>query len=103
MLALRGVDPSACDDLIQEVAVRALAVELPFDSADDLYAWAAPVARNLHIDLIRATGRTTAGDSLVGLPAAIDVEHEVERRMVLQSALQALASLGEADRAARHG
>ncbi len=100
LLLLRGLDKSQSEDVVQEVAYRALSHAVPFDTPEDLYAWSAAVARRLHVDLVRAQGRTTGGDGLSLLAATTDVEHEVERRIVLERTLAALATLGEADQAA---
>ena len=100
MLASRGVDPSLNDDIVQEVAVRALDKRVPFTDPADLYRWAATTARHLHIDHLRSDGRTTYDDVLVGVPDTTDVAHAAERRVALGHVLRAMAGLRPGERAA---
>ena len=100
MLASRGVDSSLNDDIVQEVAVRALDKRVPFTDPADLYRWAATTARHLHIDHLRSDGRTTYDDVLVGVPDTVDVAHAAERRVALGHVLRAMAGLRPGERAA---
>ena len=100
MLASRGVDPALNDDIVQEVAVRALDKQVPFTDPADLYRWAATTARHLHIDHLRCDGRTTHDDALVTVADATDVAHTVERRVALGHVLRAMAGLRPGERAA---
>ncbi|HVF05688.1 MAG TPA: sigma factor, partial [Frankiaceae bacterium] len=100
MLASRGVDPALNDDIVQEVAVRALDKRVPFTDPNDLYRWAATTARHLHIDHLRCDGRTTYDDVLLAVPDGTDVAHTAERRVALGHVLRAMAGLRPGERAA---
>jgi DNA-directed RNA polymerase specialized sigma24 family protein len=100
MLGSRGVDPALRDDIVQEVAVRALDKQVPFADPDDLYKWAATAARNLHVDHLRAGGRTTCDDVLSGVADQTDVAYAVERRMALAHVWRALAAMRPGEREA---
>jgi DNA-directed RNA polymerase specialized sigma24 family protein len=98
LLACRGVDPVLAQDIVQDVAVRALDKRVPFTDPDDLYRWAAVAARNLHVDHLRTGGRTTEVDTLVGVPDDTDVAHAVERRVALHLVFRALAVMRPGER-----
>jgi hypothetical protein len=91
MLASRGVDPVLREDIVQEVALRALDKQVPFTDPADLYRWAATTARNLHVDILRTGGRTTGDDALVAVADPSDVAHTAERRVALGQVWRALA------------
>lgn len=103
LLYRRGLDSASSDDVVQEVALRALAGRVTYTSAKDLLRWAGPVACNLHVDLLRQRARLYEGD--VGdvddeHPATHDVAGEVADRMELQRAFRGIARLRPADREA---
>lgn len=101
LLEKRGLTKPQAEDVCQDVAVRALASGVEFESADDLYRWAGQVARNLHIDLLRSTSRIACDDTvLVEMQADTDVEHEVERRIALAKVLKHWLTLRPLDQAA---
>jgi DNA-directed RNA polymerase specialized sigma24 family protein len=98
LLACRGVDPVLAQDIVQDVAVRALDKRVPFTDPDDLYRWAAVAARNLHIDHLRTGGRTTEVETLVGVPDDTDVAYAVERRLALGHVWRAIAVMRPGER-----
>ncbi|HWL38558.1 MAG TPA: sigma-70 family RNA polymerase sigma factor [Frankiaceae bacterium] len=98
MLASRGVDPSLNDDIVQEVAVRALDKRVPFTDPDDLYRWAATTARNLHVDHVRGACRITCDEELVLVADATDVAHTAERRVALGHVFRAMAVMRPGER-----
>jgi hypothetical protein len=101
VLELRGLDRSSAEDLVQEVGVRAISAGVTFEGLDDFLWWATPVVRNLHIDLIRASKWSVAAAEVPEREApAARVDHVVERRLALQSVLQHLSAMPEADREA---
>jgi hypothetical protein len=100
MLMSRGVDPALRDDIVQEVALRALAKQVPFTDPADLYRWAAVTARNLHVDHLRTGGRTTDDDALAAMPDHTDVAHAAERRIALRTVIRELAVMRPGDREA---
>lgn len=101
LLEKRGLTKPQAEDVCQDVAVRALASDVEFENAEDLYRWAGQVARNLHIDLLRSVSRIACDDSvLVDMQADTDVEHEVERRIALSKVLKHWLTLRPLDQAA---
>ena len=100
MLTSRGADPALRDDIVQEVAVRALDKQVPFTDPADLYRWAAVTARNLHIDHLRSGGRMVGDDELVAMPDGTDVAHAAERRVALGHVWRALAVMRPGEREA---
>jgi hypothetical protein len=100
MLASRGVDPVQREDIVQEVALRALDKQVPFTDPADLYRWAATTARNIHVDILRTGGRTTGDDALVAVADPSDVAHTVERRVALGQVWRALALMRPNEQAA---
>lgn len=100
LLARRGVDPVLAQDIVQDVAVRALDKRVPFTDPDDLYRWAAVAARNIHIDHLRTGGRTTEVEALVGMPDDTDIPYAVERRVALGLVWRALAVMRPGEREA---
>lgn len=99
LLTSRGAARDVADDVVQEVAARALAHGIVFIDAGDLMRWAVPVALNLLVDHARAAGRVTVGiddyDAAEG-----DVADLVAHRDRLRQVLGAVARLSDADRAA---
>ncbi len=100
LLYRRGLDHASAEDVVQEVAVRALAGRVTFTSAKDLLRWAGPVACNLHVDLLRQRARLLDTEPDPERPAPQDVAVEVADRLELQRALRGIAALRPADRAA---
>jgi DNA-directed RNA polymerase specialized sigma24 family protein len=100
LLASRGVDPSLREDIVQEVAVRALDKQVPFADPGDLYRWAATAARNLHVDHLRSGSRTVCDDALATVADRVDVAHAAERRVALDVVWRALAGMRPGERAA---
>lgn len=81
------------------MAARALANDVPFDSADDLARWAFTVARNLARDDVRSQ-RRLVGSSVEDRPAPDEVSALVEKRMVLEAVTQAFDQLTDSERRA---
>jgi DNA-directed RNA polymerase specialized sigma24 family protein len=100
MLRARGVSEQAIPDLVQEVGARLLSREVHFSCSDDLYPYAAQVARNLHVDAVRRFRACEADDKLSGLPGSDNVEHEVVQRAALEEALRCFRTMNERDQAA---
>ena len=99
LLTSRGATRDLADDVVQEVAARALARGVVFEDAADLMRWAVPVALNLLVDSARAAGRVTVG--IDGWDSAVsDVADVVAHRDRLHRVLGAVAHLSAADRAA---
>src|SRR2546423_6652718 len=63
VLRARGVQTADVDDVIQEVALRALRPPRSFESEDHLVAWCCRVGINLHIDSTRRQARLS-GEAL---------------------------------------
>jgi hypothetical protein len=82
------------------VALRALAHHVTYASATDLLRWAAPVACNLHVDLVRHRARVLDDPAATERPATVDVAREVAHRIELQRAFRGIAKLRPADREA---
>jgi hypothetical protein len=98
-LHARGTDASAAEDIVQEVALRVVALDVPYESADDLMRWAATAARNLAIDQWRADSRYGAVP-LEEAASAVDVDETVEHRLRLEAVGQSWMQLSERDREA---
>ena len=98
-LASRGANRQAVEDITQEVGLRALAKQVPFEDAADLCRWAVTVARNLHVDLTRRPGELTDASEL-DMASTEDVAHRVECRIRLNKVLVALRQLSAHDRTA---
>ncbi|HVF03754.1 MAG TPA: sigma-70 family RNA polymerase sigma factor [Frankiaceae bacterium] len=99
LLYRRGLDQASAEDVVQEVALRALSGGVTFTSAKDLLRWAAPVACNLHVDLLRQRA-WLEHEVDADRPCSSDVARQVADRLELQRALRGLAALRPADRAA---
>lgn len=100
LLFRRGLDQASAEDVVQEVALRALAGQVTYTSAKDLLRWAGPVACNLHVDLLRQRARLADSGVDTEHPATNDVAGEVADRMELQRAFRGIAALRPADREA---
>jgi hypothetical protein len=101
------VDRHSCEDVVQEVAVRALARRVSFDSADDLIGWALTVGHNLWTDEGRRWARRGGGfaplpdpddNVLVGVAAGDDPALLIEDRLIADTVLAALRSMSAVDR-----
>ncbi len=98
VLHARRAPADSVDDLVQEVAARALATVESFANPEHLFRWSATVARNLHTDLIREARRYADGSALPDLPSNGDIESEVINRLRLSDVLQAIGALPTLDR-----
>jgi DNA-directed RNA polymerase specialized sigma24 family protein len=103
VMAARRVPEADRDDLLQEVAARALASGVAFESADDLGPWAATVLRRLHVDLHRRSNRIGFAMSDGDVPgddvdAAAEVAVTVEARMDLDAVAKVMATWSPATR-----
>ena len=88
VLAARRVAPSDHDDLVQEVAARAIAAQVAFHCAADLVPWATTVLRRLHgrqlrnhehVELVAArTNDRRAPDVAVEVTARLDLARVAE-------------------------
>lgn len=96
LLAARG-EVSRVDDIVQEVAVRALEHGVAFTDAADLYPWAATVARNLHISGLRDQARVIPTDTIPAQPCTEDVVETVHWRDVWTRALTHIAQMPAQD------
>lgn len=100
MLRARRVEAWIADDIIQEVALRVLQAQPAYSNGDDLYPWAATVARNLHVSHIRANRKFRVLESAADVATRGDLETQVEWRLALASVLQRIEALPEPDRRA---
>src|SRR5688500_15645844 len=98
-LRARCVPEHQIDDVVQEVAIRALSSEVAFESAQDLYPWARVVALRLVVDHHRREARLVHDqpdrEALEVGPALV-----VESRLRLAAATRRLDQLSPDDRAA---
>ena len=97
-----GASRADAEDMAAEAIERALAKGVTFETPDHLYAWTLHVARNIHVDQRRASGRGPVLHALDDLDVAVtaDTATVVEHRLRLERALQVLATFSPADRAA---
>lgn len=102
VLAARGVAPSDREDLLQEVAARALASGVEFASAERFAAWAATVARNLHVQSFRRTEALKARMPLLAR-RPLDAEAELEARLDVAVAAAFVTALSPGERQALLG
>jgi hypothetical protein len=96
-LHARGTDASMAEDIVQDVALRVVALDVPYESADDLMRWAATAARNLAIDQWRADSRYRAVP-LEEAASAVDVDETVEHRLRLEAVGHSWMQLSQRDR-----
>lgn len=99
-LRAAGVAAADLDDLVQEVALRVLAHDVPFTSAEDLLRWCRLVGRRLAVDAHRRTIRSTLVDQVPDVAGTIDVEAAALARVRADRVLTALHHLDPNDRAA---
>ena len=97
LLRRRGVGPDQIDDLIQEVATRALERAVTSTSVDDLYRWCSVVCRNLSIDAHRTHRPSEVLDP--EQPDQEDVAETASRRSMLRAAADEIEALDANDRA----
>jgi DNA-directed RNA polymerase specialized sigma24 family protein len=96
-----GVPPDDIDDIVQDVATRALHQGVRFTSADDLLPWAITVARRRAIDSWRRErGAIAVLGEAEGLAADDDVARQVEGRLQLAAVRTAWTSLTPEDQQA---
>lgn len=97
MLRRLGLDPATAQDVAQETAARAIAREVPYTDADDLFRWASVVARRIAIDLRRRHSRIDLAP-VPDAPAASSTAAQVEHRLDLEAVRSAFSKLSDADR-----
>lgn len=99
-LRSRGLSVAAAEDVVQEVAVRAMRCGVDYDSAGDLIAWCIVVARNLHIDEVRRSRGCLSLEELKldQAPGLVDVVVSAEQRMALQVLVAELSTWRTEDR-----
>jgi hypothetical protein len=85
------------DDVVQEVAIRALRAPTRFASEDHFARWCCRVAINLHIDTTRHQ-RLLSSQPPPEVASFHDTATAVERRMALQAVAAGLASLSSEER-----
>ncbi len=99
LLRRRGVDRETSEDIVQEVATRALVHGVRFDDAADLSRWAATVARNLAVDHARAQRRFIE-EPPEERPATVELASLVEHRIALAAVREELGRFAAHERAA---
>jgi DNA-directed RNA polymerase specialized sigma24 family protein len=99
VLCGRQVPPADAEDIVQEVAVRALAHPQDFATREDLARWCWRVTWRLRIDAVRKT-RRVATTECPDVPATEDTVRLVEGRLALEAALAGVTSLSPRDRSA---
>ena len=92
VLGARGVQAADVDDIVQEVALRALRHEGSFDSDEHFLRWCCRVAINLHIDGTRSQRRLTAG-LREDEPSREDTARTAERRLDLATLAEGISEL----------
>ena len=98
-LRSRGVDHAEAEEIVQEVAVRALRSAVTFTDADDLVPWGCTVAWRVHLDRRRsAQVRPTETVLLIDLPSGGSVEATVAARLQLQEVGRAISTLPNRDK-----
>lgn len=99
VLCARQVPRCDAEDIVQEVAARALSRAGGFDSAEGLAKWGWRVAWNLRIDAVRRERRIDAGEARE-VASPDDTARLVEGRLAVASVLSALTELAPSDRVA---
>jgi DNA-directed RNA polymerase specialized sigma24 family protein len=97
-----GCSGDLAEDLVQEVAVRALRAGVRFVDTEDLLRWCNVVGRNLYVDHVRATCRQPL-EALApdfDRASAHDVEAIVEHRMSWTDVMRGVGLLSRDDRVA---
>jgi DNA-directed RNA polymerase specialized sigma24 family protein len=98
-LRSRGLSESAAEDILQEIAVRALRTAVTYTCADDLVPWACTVGWRFHLGQLRKTTRECSPDR-GDRPSTVDVEEEVISRAQMTHVIRAMSTLVESDRRA---
>jgi sigma-70-like protein len=88
----RGLQATDVDDIVQEVAVRALRDRQRFVSDEHLVRWCCRVAINLHIDATRRQRRVSP-DPPPDVADACDTARTVEQRMTVERLMARIADL----------
>jgi DNA-directed RNA polymerase specialized sigma24 family protein len=96
-LVRRGVREAACEDILQEVAVRVLRSGVVFRGADDLVPWACVVVWRVHIGDYRKRQRGHEDALWVDLPSRESVEDAAVARMRFTEVARAIATLNDRD------
>lgn len=97
LLGKRGIASAEASDYVQEVASRAIANDVRFVSADDLYRWCAVVCRNLTIDAARRHRYRSVPLDLE-LPHHVDLEAAVIQSAMVRRLLDEVAALEPEER-----
>jgi RNA polymerase sigma factor (sigma-70 family) len=92
VLGARGVQAADADDIVQEVALRALRHQGSFDSDEHFLRWCCRVAINLHIDSTRSQRRLTDG-LREDEPSREDTARTAERRLDLVTLTAGISEL----------
>jgi DNA-directed RNA polymerase specialized sigma24 family protein len=95
-LRRQGVPHDAVDDLLQDVALKVLERELPFEDAEDLLRWCYVVGRNLAVD--RARRVQPSAEVAESLASPQDVHEHATHSIRWQAVLKALPQLSPTDR-----
>jgi hypothetical protein len=93
----RGVQTADIDDILQEVAIRALRDQGRFTSTEHMVRWCCRVAINLHIDVTRR-GRKVSPEPLQEAATHQNVAEAVESRLALDAVFAQMAGLSPEDR-----
>jgi DNA-directed RNA polymerase specialized sigma24 family protein len=97
-----GCSRDLAEDLVQDVALRALRTRIRFTDTEDLLRWCNVVGRNLYVDHVRSISRrpqeALADD--FDRASADDLETTVEHRLQLTSVLRGVGLLSRNDRLA---
>jgi DNA-directed RNA polymerase specialized sigma24 family protein len=97
VLRNRGLQATDVDDIVQDVAIRALRSGPRFESEDHLVAWCCRVGINLHIDSTRRQRRLSP-EAPPEAAADFDMASTVERRLALEVLAGGIAKLSEDER-----
>jgi hypothetical protein len=97
VLKARGLQAADVDDVIQEVAFRALRDPQRFTSDEHLVRWCCRVAMNLHIDAARRQRRFSPNPP-PDVPGPQDTAGTVERKMALEVLTAGIAELSPEER-----
>ena len=98
-LRARGLSPADADDVVQDVALRALASGVDYLDSDELVAWCIVAARNLHVDALRKA-RSLASLPDAAASSSYDLATLVEHRLALALVGEHMGQLAEGDRRA---
>lgn len=96
VLRTLGIPAEAVEDLVQEAGTRALESGIEFQTSQDLYRWAALVARREVIARWRKDGRV--GGDVPEMEARTDVDAETQARLRVAAVGQVLPTMPERDR-----